>query len=442
MKQISVILIVLLFQFANAQEKKWTMDGCIWYAVEHNPLRTKQEAQNKIYKQDQREALGRFLPSLSASSNAYMNYGRSINQETNAYIAKNTFYNQYNAYSSMTLFDGLSEIYRLKMTKINRLRGEDELQDTKDQLALQTMEIYFNVLYYKGTVDLAGQQLEESENNLKKTQRMEELGLKSMPDLDQIKATEANDLLTLTKQINLLNAEIVKLKTKMNFPVTGDFSVADYDSTVIAVKASVNATDIYQQAINNLPHLRASANTVKAAEMQYKVARGNLFPTLSLEAGTSTVFSRMIDGSPYTSFKKQFKNSLGSYVGISISVPIFDGFSRSAEMKRSKQRAIIAQCDNEDLSRQVYGDIEQAVADVNGLSDECLYARKRTESMQSAHQVNIRKYEEGLIDALELSTSANNLLNSRVEELYSNLKYQLKCKYLQYYQGGILWTYN
>ena len=439
MKKIGFILVVLLFQLANAQEKVWTLDDCIRYAVEHNPQRAKQEAQNKIYKQDQRQALGGFLPTLNVSSGASINFGRNIDYETNTYIPTSAFSNGYGIYSSMKLFDGLSQIYRAKMTKFNHLMGDEQLQDTKNQLALETMELYFNVLYYKGTVDIAKDQLDDSEANLKKTQRMEELGLKSVPDLAEIRAKEAEDRLALTKQKNLLEAEVIKLKTKMNYPVTGDFMVAGYDSTVVAGKTKDSALEIYQQAISALPRLRASANTLKAAEMQYKVARGSLFPSLSLNAGVQSGFTRLMDNTPYKSFKEQFKNYLGEYVSVSLSIPIFNGFSASSEVKRGKQRLIMAQCDNENLSRQVYSDIEQAVADVNGLSDEYLFAQKRTESMAAAHQVNIRKYEEGLIDALELSTSANRLLNSRVEELYTNLKYQLKYKLLNYYKGETSW---
>jgi outer membrane protein len=96
---------------------------------------------------------------------------------------------------------------------------------------------------------------------------------------------------------------------------------------------------------------------------------------------------------------------------------------------------VIARSQHEEILRQVYNDIEQTVADVNGLADECVQAQKKTVAMQSAHQTNVRKYEEGLIDAITLSTSANRLLNARVEEIYTNLKYQVKYKLLQYYKG-------
>ena len=442
MKKTSIIFFVLLFQFTNAQEKSWTLEECIQYAVEHNPQRQKQEAQNKIYKQDRLEAIGGFLPSVNLGSSIYLNYGRGVDPETNTYISTNTFSNAYEIYSSMPLFDGLSQVYRAKMAKINRLKGEDQLQETKDRLALETMELFFNVLYYKGTVELAKKQLEDSEANLKRIQRMEELGLKSIPDLTEIIAKEAEDRFLLTKQANQLELEIIKLKEKMNFPISGNLSIIDYDSAILTTKLIESADDVFNQATSALPRLRASEKTVKASEMQYKAARGRLFPSLSLGAGISTGFSRMMDGSPYTSFEEQLKNRKGSYLNLRLSIPIFNGFSRSSELQRSKQRVVIARSDNEELFRQVYSEIEQAVADVNGLSDESSFAKKRSEAMQSAHQVNLRKYDEGLIDALELSTSANRLLNSRVEELYTNLKYQLKYKLLQYYKGETSWIYN
>jgi len=444
MKKIGIILIALLVQLANAnaQEKSWTLDECIQYAVKHNPLRVKQEAQNKIYRQDNREALGGFLPTLNVNTDAYMNFGRGIDPVTNTYISTNTFYNDYNVSSSTNLFDGMSQIYKAKMAKVNKLQGKNQLQDTKDQIALETMELYFNVLYYKGTVNLAKQQLEGSVDSLKKTQRMVELGLKSIPDLAEIKAQESGDRLALTQQKNLLDAEVVKLKNKMNFPVSGEFSIVDYDSTVIVGKTTDNAVEIYQHAISALPRLLASAGTVKSAEMQYKVARGGMFPKLSLVAGISTNFSRMMDNTTFEPFTEQLKNRRGAYVGFVMSIPVFNGFSASAETKRGKQRLIMAQCDDDILSRQVYSDIEQAIADVNGLADEYLYSHKRTESMLEAHKLNLRKYQEGLISALEVSTSANRLLNARIEELYTNLKYQLKCKLLQYYKGETSWIYN
>jgi outer membrane protein TolC len=383
------------------------------------------------------EAVCGFLPSLGAGTSVYMNFGRGVDPETNTYISTNTFSNAYEIYSFLTLFDGFSQIYRAKMAKINRLKGKEDLQNIKDQIAFDVMETFFNVLYYKGTVELAQQQLEESVNNLKKFQRMEELGLKSIPDLAEIQAKEAEDRFVLTKQTNLYHLEIIKLKGKINWPIEEDLRIADYDKTLLASKEPESALAIFQQALTTLPKVLSADKSLSAIEMQYKIARGRLFPTLSLNGGFSTGFSRMMDGGTYISFSEQLKNRQGSYVSLSLSIPIFDGFSRPSEMKRSKQRLVIARSEHEETLRQVYSEIEQTVADVNGLSDEYLHAQKRSEAMRSAHQTNLRKYEEGLIDAIVLSTSSNRLLQSRIEELYTNLKYELKYRLLEYYKGDL-----
>jgi outer membrane protein TolC len=438
MKKMIVLLLAAFPSVIFPQEKIWTMEECTEYAILHNPQHARQEAQNEIYRYNRREAVGGFLPSLSASTSMSMNFGRGVDPETNTYISNNTLSNGYDLYSSLTLFDGLAQFYRAKMAKINRLKGNEELQAIRDVTTFEVMEIFFNVLYYKGTVKLAGQQLEESVGNLKKFRRMEELGLTSVPDLAEIQAKEAEDRFLMTRQINLYNLEVIKLKEKMNLPVEEDLQIADYEQALPAGRETQSAMEIYQQALGFLPKVLASERSLSATGMDYRVARGRLFPTLSMNAGFSTGFSRLMDGSTYMSFGEQLKLREGSYVSVSLSIPIFSGFSRSSEVKRSRQRLVIEQRRHEETLRQVYSEIEQAVADVNGLSDECLHAQQRTVAMQSAHQMNNRKYEEGLIDAIALTTSSNRLLNSRIEELYTNLKYQLKYKLLNYYKKGVI----
>ncbi|MDR1724181.1 MAG: TolC family protein [Tannerella sp.] len=448
-----VFIICILFsaQAVFAQEKSWSLEDCIEYAIAHNPQRAKQEAQNAIYKINREETVAGFLPSLSAETSLSGNFGRGVDPETNTYISTSTLGNSYQIYSSLTLFDGLSSVYRAKAAKINQLMGDRQLQEVKDQIALETMEIFYNALYYKGTVALAEQQLRESSDNLKRFQRMEELGMKAAPDVAEIRAKEAEDRFLLTRQRNLLRLEIIKLKEKMNFPADEDLQISGGEDGNQISPANINLhqqqltltdnpAEIFEQALLSLPKIIASEQALKTSELEYKAARGRLFPTIALGAGFSTGFSRLMDDSPYMSFKEQLKNRRGSYLGVSLSIPLFDKLSRSSESRRAKQRFIIAQNQQQETLRQAYSEIEQAVADVNGLREESAAAHEKTVAMNEAHRVNERKYDEGLISAIELTTSANRLLNARVEELYSGLKYQLKYKLLNYYKGISSWT--
>lgn len=64
------------------------------------------------------------------------------------------------------------------MAKSNRRMGVNDIQKAKDDLAMKTMQAYMDVVYYKGTIRMAAEKLEESNRTLYKTRRQEELGLK------------------------------------------------------------------------------------------------------------------------------------------------------------------------------------------------------------------------------------------------------------------------
>lgn len=102
-----------------------------------------------------------------------------------------------------------------------------------------------------------------------------------------------------------------------------------------------------------------------------------------------------MDGSTYIPFNKQLDNKLGEYVSFNLSIPIFSGFSRSANVKRAKSRVYIAQNDREDAYRKLYNDIQQTITDLNGQVAEYHQAVKQREASALAHKVNLRKYEEG-----------------------------------------------
>ena len=105
------------------------------------------------------------------------------------------------------------------MQKVSILLGKQQLQEIKDITAYETMETFFNTVFCYEMVDLAGQQWQESIQNLQRTKRMEELGLKSSPDVAELAAKEVADSYNLTRQKNLLKISIIRLKEKMYFPI-------------------------------------------------------------------------------------------------------------------------------------------------------------------------------------------------------------------------------
>jgi len=433
---LSILLLLFVVSTAlQAQEKQWSLDDCIQYAVENSPKVNKQKAQNTIHQQDYMNAIGKLLPSLNAGTNAYFNFGRGVDSETNTYTNINSFSNAYSVYSNLTIFDGFSNIYRIKMQKANKLAGKQQLEEEREMVAYDTMEAFFNVLYYKRMVQLAQEQAEESTNNMKQAKRMEELGMKAKPDVAEMAAKEAADIYNLTRQKNLLTIGIILLKEKMNFPIDEELDITDEQSGELIVKSGEKVPVIYETAKSINPKALSAESALKVQEMNRRSAIAGFSPVISMEAGFSTGFVRYLDGSEYASFSEQLRNKRGTYVGFTLSVPLFTGFSKSTSFKRSKAQVIIAESEFQETLRTLYSEIEQALADMNGQADAYQQAVKQREAMETAHEANQRKYEEGLISPLELHTSANRVVEAKAEELNAELQYRLKARLVRYYKG-------
>ena len=156
-----------------------SLDECMRYAVEHSPAVRRQDYTNRNYRQDYIESVAALVPSVSGAVGASTSFGRSVDPETNTYTDVSNFDNSYSISGQMPVFAGLTGINTLRAARVMRMQGVEELQLARDQVALKTMEAYFDVVYYTESLRLAREQLETSTAELTKSRKLFELGLKS-----------------------------------------------------------------------------------------------------------------------------------------------------------------------------------------------------------------------------------------------------------------------
>jgi len=438
MKQIifTSILSFSLATVAMAQEKLWTMDECMHYAVENSPKVKKQAYTSDSYKAELNSAVASFFPSMSASVGAQYSFGRSIDPETNVYNNTSTFNNGYSLGVSIPIFNGGQLVNQWRMAKANRQLGMNDIQKAKDDLAINTMQAFMDVVYYQGTVKLAAEQLEENSRILYKTRRQEELGLKGKADVAQIEAQVAANDYNLTHQQNLLNTAMLTLKQNMNYPSDMELDVDTMllDKSYATMLESID--EIYDYASENNPTALQAKLQLKSYKMQYLMAKGRLLPSISFSAGVSTNYYENLKAEQApASFGNQFKNNRGEYVSFNLSFPLFDGLSRLTNLRKARNNMRIAQEQQTEVLRQLQTAIEQAILDREGYAKETIQMDKKAKADEIAYQVTLRKFEEGLMSPIDLQTSANTLLLSKADLLQRKLMYLLKCKLVDYYKG-------
>ena len=122
MKRI-IFTTVLSFALAAsimAQNKIWSLDDCMRYAVENSPKVKQQLYTNNTYKAEHQSAIASFLPSISTQVDAQYRFGRSVDPETNTYVNTSTFNNGYGVYASLPLFRGGQLINQRRFANVYR----------------------------------------------------------------------------------------------------------------------------------------------------------------------------------------------------------------------------------------------------------------------------------------------------------------------------------
>ena len=423
-----------------AEAQVWSMEDCMRYAVEHSPQKNIQDIQNANAALSQRDAVLAFLPSVNASVGASTNFGRSIDPETNIYTTVANFNNSYSVSGSMSVFNGFSTVNNLKMARISRLMGYEQAEQIRDAILLQTMQAYFNVIYYVRILSLAEEQLEQDRRSLHQAKVQEELGLKGHADVMQAEAQQASGDLRRQRAENQLRTALLTLKQAMYYPLEDSLQI-DTSFTRWSVDLSPRKEaleSVKETAFSFLPEVKISEYNIRTALLSLRTARGDLFPSLSVSGGYSTGYSTGIgDNRGYNTaaFPEQFRNRAGQYVSLGMSVPIFNRLSGYSRIRRSKNDLNIARMRHEQTLRELEGEIENAVQDMEGAIKEYIQAEKQVGAEEIAYSANERRYAEGLISILDLQTSSNRLLEAKTERLNTLFQYLLKRKIVNYYKG-------
>ena len=418
-----------------AEPTPMSLEACMQYAVEHSPAVRRQDYTNRNYRQDYIESIASLVPAVSGSVGASTSFGRSVDPETNTYTDVSNFDNSYSVSGQIPVFAGLTGINTVRAARVMRMQGVEELQLARDEIALKTMQAYFDVVYYTESVRLAREQLETSTAELEKSRKLFELGLKSAADVAEVESQQASDDYLLTQQENNLALAEIALAEAMNYPADRPLRI----DTAVAIETSAGVApfrEVLDNALENSPKAVAARHDVRRSRLQFSIARGNLLPSLYVGGGYSTnFFMNLDDRSLYASFPNQFRDNRGFYVSAQLSIPIFGGLARRTSVNRARNNWRIAEQNRTETLRALESEVAQAYQQMLGFGKEFVQASKKSDAARLAYEAVSGKYERGMVSALDLQTAADNLLQARSERLRARLQYILKVRLVAYYNG-------
>ena len=434
---IYVVLIFLTLPLA-AQSLPMTLDDCMAYAVEHSTSVGKKINALDDAQQDYNSSVASLFPSLSASVSGATNFGRSINPETNNYTNVSTFSNSYGISGSMPLFAGLQGINTIRAAKVARERGVNDLQLSRDEIAMQTMKAYIDVLYYIGTAEIAAKQLEDSRLMLKEIKKLYEIGRKSAAEVAEVESQEANYDYLLTEQQNNLALAKIRLCEIMNYPQDEELVIVEeLDIEFQAMLTPME--DVVTYALNNNAKVISAELNTSYSKLNYNRTKGYYYPSLYLYGGYNTsYFINMENQAAYDAFLNQLRNNVGSYIQVGLSIPIFSGLDIRTSARKARNAWRNAELDEMAVRNAVESEVTQSYQQMKGYAKQYILGQKKVEAAQLAYEGIAAKFEKGLVTAIDLQTASTTLLQAKSDCLRSKLQYVIEYKMVEYYNGGKL----
>lgn len=418
---------------APAPGTPWTLADCIAHAQQNNTQ--VQQRQLQVERSDIELSTARYsrLPDLNASIGGDASFGRALTSD-NTYRNNNQTSGSLNVSASMPLFQGMRINHQIKAGKLDLAAAIEDLERIREDVAINVMTLYLQVLYSKEMVGVAERQLELSTQQALRSRELAAAGKQPESAVYESEALAANDRMTLTQSRNDLQLALLDLSQALNRESAAGFDIVEpvLDSVALETLHNLGNPDaVYAYAAENRPHIRAEKLRLESSEHAVDVARSALYPTLSLSGGYGTGVYSADD----SKFWAQMRHNSREYVGLSLGIPIFNRRAtrnniRTARIAVRSQLLAVTEAE-----RALRKEIEQAWYNADAAYAKYRAADAAFASAEVAFSYEQAKAEAGRSTVFDFNDAKTRMEKAAAEAVQAKYEFVFRSKILDFYRG-------
>jgi outer membrane protein len=440
-----VLFAAILSQPAMAQ-KQWSLRECCDYAVSHNIGILQQENQCRQQELQLSTARNSRLPDLNGSVSQNFSFGRGLTAE-NTYSNTNTSSTSFSLGSSVPLFTGFQIPNQIKLNQLNLEAATQDLEKAKNDICMQVAQAYVQILYNMEISDVAHRQVGIDSMQVVRLQALVDNGKASGAQLSQQQATLASSRLTATQADNNQQLAILTLTQLLELPTADGFAVVRPDgldgengqngmrSPLFSGGAAVPSPDvIYAEALGIKPEIAAQELRLRATDHSIKIAQAGYLPTLSLSGGLGSNYYTT-SGFPADAFSTQLKNNFSQYIGLNLSVPIFNRFQTRNSIRNARIEQENQQLRLDNTKKTLYKEIQQACLNTTAAQAKYESSTVAAKSSHDAFTLMQAKYENGKANITEFNEAKNNYLRAESDCVQARYELLYQQALIQFYRG-------
>jgi outer membrane protein len=409
------------------------------------------------------------LPDVNGNASHGINEGRSIDPFTNSYINQRINFGNYSVGSTLLLFNGLQLQHTLKQNGYAYEASKMELQQLKDNLTMNVILGYLQILSAEEQFSASLKQVEVSRKQVERLDILNKQGAIQPALLYDLQGQLANDELSVIERQNALSNAKLTLAQLMNLPFNKDLKLAPVTAEAFSHDETLTVDKVYDEAVQKLAVIKAAAFRKYAATAGVKVAKGGYFPSVAVNGNIFTNYSSAasreilvntfekpstdyvdIGGSKFSvirqqanynseriSYLNQFNNNYSSSVSVGLRVPILNGFRTRNQVALAKIDLRYATYVAESSRIQLKQQVEQAHFNMTAAYNKYTVLVSQVKSFSESFRIAEVKFNAGVSTQVDYLIAKNNLDRANINLITARYDYLLRKKVLDFYQGNL-----
>ena len=433
-RQIMLALMLGAWLYSTAQQNGvWGLTECIQYALAHN-LNIKQQEDNvKLQEISLSTSKNSRLPDLNGSIGENFSFGRALTSD-NTYMNRNTNSTSFSVGTSVPLITGGRIPADIKMHKINLQAALQDYEHVRENVALSVTSSFLEAIYQKDLVQVAERQVELSKAQVRRMELLFQNDKASEAELSQIRATLANDELSLTQQQNSYMLALLDLSQLLELESPEGFDVSRPLEESYMGDELPSPDLVYNEAVGIKPQIQAEQFRLQSAEKNIQLAKSALYPSLHFSAGLGSSYYKT-SGYEAIGFGKQLRDNFNQYLGVTLSVPIFNRFATRNSVRSARLQVHAQEIKLEQTKKSLYKEIQQAYYNAVAAGRQCESSDEALASASTAFELMQHKYENGKATATEFQDAKTKYMRAESQQIQSRYTYLFRKKILNFYRG-------
>ncbi|OIQ97393.1 outer membrane protein TolC precursor [mine drainage metagenome] len=404
--------------------------NCVQYALQHQPTIQQSLIDEDIVDKSIKSKLADWYPQLN------LNYTiQNYFQLPSAFFGGNVV--QTGAFNNSGLGVSLTQnLFTRDLLLANRTAGDVRKQikqssvSNKIDVTVNVSKAFYDVLLTQKQISVLDEDIIRLEKSLKDAYNQYQSGIVDKTDYKRA-TISLNNAKAQRKQVqDLIVAKYAYLKQLMGYPDKADL-VLQYDSNVMEREALIDTAQqvSFQNRIEY--QLLQTQQKLQQANVQYN--KWSYIPTVSaFGAYNSSYFNN--------SFGKLYNSTYtNSFVGLQLSMPIFQGNKRVYQVKQAELQLKRVDWDMISLKSRINAQYEQAMASYKGnlanftaLKDNVQLADEVYKTIHVQYTSGIKTYLDVIIAESDLRTAQLNYYTALYQLLESKIDVQKALGNIQY----------